>query len=170
MSVATTEASQRNAMSQPCQPPVTRPVLPVVLLSEEHPRLRVFYVEQEAIAAAHERPQDACVDIRGRDLECVWGENGAPCLKAPDRGDCDDVRSRVVRALSATANRPGLNEAVAGELHAILPWIADAPDLASMVSALGFGPVTYEMAYECQEGCSAAQRANPRTRPPCCPR
>jgi hypothetical protein len=170
MPVATTESLKRNAMSDPCQPPATRPVLPVVLLSDEHPRLRVFYVEQEAIAAAHECPQDACFDIRGRALECVWGENGAPCMEASTTAGGDDVRSRVVQALSATANRPGLDQAVADELHAILPWIADAPGLASMVSALGFGPVAYNTAYTCQEGCSAAMRANPHTHPPCCPR
>jgi hypothetical protein len=157
-------------MSPPCQPPITRPVLPVVLLSDEHPRLRVFYDEQEAITAAHERPQDACIDIRGRALERLYGENGSPCLETSERPGYDDVRGRVVQALSATASRTGLNEIVAGELHAIGRWIAEAPDFASMVSALGFGPVTYMVAYSCQEGCSAAKRANPQTHPPCCPR
>lgn len=155
--------------SPPCQPPETTSVLPVLLLGDEDPRLRVYYCEQDAVAAAHESPQEDCFDSRGYRLERVSGADGCLALKAVEGDGAEALRERVMDALRSTAAMPTLSAKTTSGLQESLEWIEKAPDLPSVVNALGLYPVQYLSRYTCQKGCSAWMRVHPHPGPPCCP-
>jgi hypothetical protein len=154
-----------------CQPPETRPVLPIVQLSEAHPLMCVHYVELEAVAAAKEAPQDTFYDMRGMVLKLVEGDDGQ-CLETSVDVGIEELRRKVMDAVTATTELDDDDDdvrAAAAELRRQLPWLEAAPDLITLIGGLASAPLTYAITFTCQKGCSPWMRTHPHPGPPCCP-
>ncbi|MDX6708516.1 MAG: hypothetical protein QOI48_4362 [Solirubrobacteraceae bacterium] len=147
-------------------------LLPCIQFKPDHPRLQVFFVEQEAVDAVDADPHNPLYDANGY-VVMPHVRFGLRKLQPTGRADPAAVQRHVLAELRRARRQQGLHAEDVAEIDAVAGWLAASPKLEHTLHGLGLASVRYN---ERPDGAATfCIRCNPTQRfvrgtPPCCPR